>query len=895
MSARAIVERGRGAWFLALALMLLAFVGCSQTGGAPTRSEPVGRSAQALGGATITTDLSTYPSGATINVTYAGLPGNDDDWIDIAPTGSTVMSVTAQVFTGGQVNGTTTFTAPGNGSWVVRAFSNDTYTLLAESTPFTVTGGPSPSITTNPTYIPGASVIVSYGGLPGNPTDYIALAVAGSSDSTYLSYVFTNGQQSGTATLTAPGVGSYVARAYSDNTTNVVVESTAFAVSGGPGATIGTDSSSYTPGATVMVPYTGLPGNDDDWIAIAPAGSPDTTYLAYVFTGGQINGTASFTAPGVGSYVARAFSNNTYTLLAESTPFTVAGGPSPAISTNSPSYASGAPIVVTYSGMPGNYTDWIDIAPAGSTDQSVTQQVYTQGQLSGTVTFTAPGNGSWVARSFSNGTYTLLAESTPFTVTGGPSLAISTDASSYVGGAAVIVAYAGLPGNPTDYIALAPAGSGGASYLSYVFTNGQQSGTATLTAPTSSGSYVARAYSNNTTTVLVESTPFTVLAPPATVSAGFDHTCSLLTDGTVACWGNNGDGELGNGTTTNSSSPLLVPNLTGVTAVASGGYHTCALVTGGMVECWGAGQFGALGNGTTTDSLIPVPVSNLSGVSAIAAGFESTCALLTGGTVECWGSSGDGELGNGNSTGPNTCVGSPCSTTPVAVSNLTGVTAIAIGYYNACALTGGTVECWGFNVDGELGNGSATGPETCNGLISGEACSTIPVAVTGLTGVVTALSAGSDSVCALISGGTINCWGWDGDGELGDGNGATTNDSPTPVLVANINNAMAIGSGDFHSCAVLTDGTAQCWGFNGDGELGIGTTTGPDPDPGLGFCSFSPVAVLNLTGATAITGGSSDTCALAGSTVECWGNNMNGELGNGTTTNSSTPVVVPAL
>jgi hypothetical protein len=514
MSARVIVERGRGGWILALALMLLALVGCSQTWGAPTRSEPVGRSAQALGGATIMTDSSNYSPGNTILVTYGGLPGNDDDWIDIAPTGSTVASVTAQVFTGGQVSGTTTFTAPGNGSWVVRAFSNDTYTLLAESTPFTVTGGPSPSITTNSTYIPGATVTVNYGGLPGNPTDYIALAVAGSSDSTYLSYVFTNGQQSGTATLTAPGVGSYVARAYSDNTTNVVVESTPFTVSGGPTPTIITDSSSYIPGATVTARYTGLPGNDDDWIAIAPAGSPDTTYLAYVFTGGQINGTASFTAPGVGSYVARAFSNNTYTLLAESNPFTVAGGPSPTISTDSSSYPSGASITVMYSGMPGNFDDWIDIAPAGSTDQSVTQQVYTQGQLSGTITLTAPGNGSWVVRSFSNGTYTLLAESTPFTVTGGPSLAISTDASSYGGGGAIIITYAGLPGNPTDYIALAPTGSGGASYLAYVFTNGQQSGTATLTAPTSSGSYVARAYSNNTLLYLSRVPRSQSLRPP---------------------------------------------------------------------------------------------------------------------------------------------------------------------------------------------------------------------------------------------------------------------------------------------------------------------------------------------------------------------------------------------
>jgi alpha-tubulin suppressor-like RCC1 family protein len=895
MSARVIVERGRGGWILALALMLLAFVGCSQTAGAP-RAEAVGRSPQMLGGATITATSTNYAPGDTITVTYTGLPGNDEDWIDIAPTGSTVNSVTAQVFTGGQVNGSTTFTAPGNGSWVVRAFSNDTYTLLAESTPFTVTGGPSPSISTNSTYIPGASVVVNYGGLPGNPTDYIAIAVDGSSDSSYISYVFTNGQQSGFATLTAPGVGSYVARAYSDNTTNVVIESTPFTVTGGPTPTISTGST-YIPGGTITVTYSGLPGNYLDWIAIAPAGSPDTTYLAYVFTSGQISGTATFTAPGYGSYVARAFSNNTYTLLAESTPpFTVAGGPSPTISTDSTSYNPGNTILVTYANLPGNYLDWIDIAPAGSTAMTVTQQVFTSGQVSGTTTFTAPGNGSYVVRAFSNDTYTLLVESTPFTVSGGAPPAISTDTSSYMEGATIMVTYSGLPGNPTDYVALAPTGSAGASYVAYVFTNGQQSGTATFTAPTPAGSYVARAYPNNTTTVLVESTPFLVYAPPASVSAGFDHTCSLLTDGTVSCWGDNGNGELGNGTTVNSSSPALVPNLTGVTALATGTNFTCALVTGGTVECWGQNNVGQLGTGTTTDSAIPVAVSNLSGVSAIAAGFYSTCALLTGGTVECWGFSGDGQLGDGDSTGPAICDGTPCSMTPVAVSNLTGVTAIAMGYYDVCALASGTVQCWGFNVDGELGDGITTGPETCaNGTDGSEPCSTTPVAVVGLTGAATALSGGDDFVCALISGGTINCWGWDGDGELGDGNGATTDDSPSPVLVANISNATAIGSGDFHSCAVLADGTAQCWGFNGDGELGIGSTTGPNNSVN-GACSFLPVTVVNLpAGATAITGGSEDTCALTGTTVECWGNNTIGELGNGTTTNSSTPVVVPAL
>jgi alpha-tubulin suppressor-like RCC1 family protein len=183
---------------------------------------------------------------------------------------------------------------------------------------------------------------------------------------------------------------------------------------------------------------------------------------------------------------------------------------------------------------------------------------------------------------------------------------------------------------------------------------------------------------------------------------------ALLSDGSVEYWG--------------FDSPTPVPEgLSGVTAFSGGTSCACALLSGGSVECLGSNLEGALGNGTTTSSTTPVLVSGLSGVTAISEGSDDTegaataCALLSGGTVECWGDNIYGELGDGSSTGPETCPGydPPCSTTPVAVSGLSGVTAVSVGGDSVCALlSGGTVECWGNNPYGELGNGTTTGSTT---------------------------------------------------------------------------------------------------------------------------------------------------------------------------------------
>ncbi|ACL23605.1 RCC1 domain-containing protein [Chloroflexus aggregans] len=371
-------------------------------------------------------------------------------------------------------------------------------------------------------------------------------------------------------------------------------------------------------------------------------------------------------------------------------------------------------------------------------------------------------------------------------------------------------------------------------------------------------------------TTTARSTPAAVSGLPSgveTIAAGDYHTCALMSSGGVWCWGRNNSGQLGDGTTTARSTPAAVSGLpSGVTAIAAGGLHTCALMSSGGVWCWGLNNSGQLGDGSDTDSSTPVAVSGLaSGVETIAAGGWHTCALTSSGGVWCWGRNNSGQLGDGSTI---------YHITPVAVSGLpSGVTAIAAGDYHTCALTGsGGVWCWGYNLSGQLGDGTTTDRST-------------PVAVSGLTSGVTVIAAGRFHTCALTSSGGVWCWGANFDGQLGDG---TTTNRTTPVAVSGLPSGVtAIAAGGWHTCALTSSGEVWCWGDNYYGQLGDGTTTNRS----------TPGAVSGLpSGVTAIAAGWEHTCALTSSgEVWCWGDNYYGQLGDGTTTNRSTPGAVSGL
>jgi alpha-tubulin suppressor-like RCC1 family protein len=199
--------------------------------------------------------------------------------------------------------------------------------------------------------------------------------------------------------------------------------------------------------------------------------------------------------------------------------------------------------------------------------------------------------------------------------------------------------------------------------------------------------------------------------------------------------------------------------------------------------------------------------------TAVSSGWVSACALLLDGTIQCWGQNQLGELGNGTVT-YNSLV-------PVTVVGITNANAIAAGYYQTCAvLAGGTVQCWGYNAEGQLGNGTTTN-------------SSVPITVPGITADSVVLGDACQQTCALLTDGTVQCWGDNSQGELGNG---TTTNSAVPVTVVGITNVAAVVAGQCHACALITGGTIQCWGDNRAGELGNGTTTNSSvPVTVLGF------------------------------------------------------------
>jgi alpha-tubulin suppressor-like RCC1 family protein len=359
------------------------------------------------------------------------------------------------------------------------------------------------------------------------------------------------------------------------------------------------------------------------------------------------------------------------------------------------------------------------------------------------------------------------------------------------------------------------------------------------------------------------------------MSSGWGHDCALLSGGAVKCWGSSLNGQLGVDWRPFRTTPVAVKGIESGAQVRGGSAFTCAVLDSGGVDCWGGNHHGELGNGTSGDansSLIPLPVSGISSATRVGTGFGHACALLSNGSIRCWGYNYDGQLGNGSSL-------SDAIASPVQVPGVSNATDVSAGAFHSCALlSDGTIKCWGAGYDGQLGDGALTGSST-------------PVAVSGISDAIQ-LSAGAYDTCAVRSNGTVWCWGSNEAGQLGDGK---INGSGTPVEVSGISNAIRVsvggreplyGGGRSHACALLADHTVKCWGGNNAGQLGNGTTTD----------SPIPVMVSGIASAVDISAGGYNTCAvLSVGAIKCWGGNSGGELGNGTTTNSSTPITVSGI
>jgi len=377
----------------------------------------------------------------------------------------------------------------------------------------------------------------------------------------------------------------------------------------------------------------------------------------------------------------------------------------------------------------------------------------------------------------------------------------------------------------------------------------------------------------------------TLRAAMGTISSGNGYSCRVISSGHVTCWGRNVNGQLGNGTTTASSTPVLASGISTATSVAVGAIHTCALLADTTVKCWGRGEFGRIGDGNSSaaDRTSPVTVcasagcaSNLSGVESLALSYEASCALKTDGTVWCWGDNNDWQLG----TDPSTSVTG--STHAIQVPGLSGIKSISAGDYHTCViLSDDTMKCWGLGSMGQLGTGSFSP--------SG------PAAVT-IVGTVKAVAGGYGHTCVIKTDNVVGCWGSNWSSETGSGSSSMYETSlVTPQISSSSVTAKAISITGNSTCVITLSDEVACWGGYMDG----GSYTAAGLGGYTGYTNKVREIVAGTSGATAVAVGHRHTCALFGASMKCWGRNQytptfvtgEGALANNSTDSSTTALV----
>lgn len=315
------------------------------------------------------------------------------------------------------------------------------------------------------------------------------------------------------------------------------------------------------------------------------------------------------------------------------------------------------------------------------------------------------------------------------------------------------------------------------------------------------------------------------------VACGDFHSCALLADRSVRCWGRNKSGEVGDPSNTEHLRPVAVPGLSGVEELALGSNFSCARLSDGTVKCWGSGRI--LGDNKFQERLPPTTVPGISDAKQLRAGGYLACAVTGSGDVKCWGS--------------DRGTGAPRPVAEVAVA----------GAHGCARMVDGAARCWGEGIWGSPGRESFARP-----------------AVSGATRIGT----GDGFACAIVEGGSVRCWGRNDQGELGVQADGDNHVEPTTVPL--VKGAVEITAAEAHACVVDAAHRAICWGANDEGELGRGTRSQsepPGPIPGL------DVRTLSI--------GADHACAVAmDGGVYCWGNNKNGQVGDGTNERRTTPV-----
>lgn len=365
-----------------------------------------------------------------------------------------------------------------------------------------------------------------------------------------------------------------------------------------------------------------------------------------------------------------------------------------------------------------------------------------------------------------------------------------------------------------------------------------------------------------TLTVNAPAPPPSTIVPAVEAGGEFNsYTVALKANGTVWVWGANGDGSLGNGTTTSSLAPVTVAGLPQIRQIAAGGGHVVALGVDGSVWTWGRNAFGQIGDGTTTNRLTPFRVTLPAAAAAVTAGTVHTVVVLADGRVYSWGSNAESQLGDGTNV---------TRSTPVQVVGLNNAVDVAAGIFHTLARTStGQVLIWGAGPNGQLGLGATTVTAT-------------PTAVPGIANAI-AVGASSQNSAVIVQGGQLYAWGLDNVGQVGDG--APNSNRNAPVLVAGTFAQIQRGNSAQHMVGRLQGDTVVAWGLNDRGQLGNGTTTN----------ASTPVASTGLANVTWVSAGAGHSAAArTDGTVYVWGGNNQGQLGIAGG-NLSTPTLLPGF
>ncbi len=404
-----------------------------------------------------------------------------------------------------------------------------------------------------------------------------------------------------------------------------------------------------------------------------------------------------------------------------------------------------------------------------------------------------------------------------------------------------------------------------------------------------------------------EGVPGTPSGAASVIAAGDGQTCARLASGGVKCWGNGSDGQLGQGNTANIGDgvgdsvsdidPIDLDTGRTATAITAGNGHTCALLDDATVKCWGGGGNGRLGQGNTDeigngpgemgDNLPPVDLGAGRTATAVSAGGSHTCALLDDGTVKCWGRGQDGQLGQGDNDSIGGAAGEMGDDlAPIDLGTGRTATAITAGHRHTCALLDDrTVKCWGANVQGQLGQGSTTRI----GASPNEMGDNLPPVDLGAGSTAAAITAGHQHTCAVLDNGSVKCWGdgnngglgQDSNQNIGDGVGDSVAETD-PIDLGGGRTAVAVSAGEQFTCALLDDAGVKCWGNGNNGRLGQGDTASIGNGTGDSVAETDPIELQGA--AIAITTGRYHACALlADFSVKCWGEGDQGKLGQDST------------